>query len=271
MYRGEFKIIGRLLEMRNNFKRLMGICLILVMILGMMPFTAMAEATSGDITVSLTLDTRALKRNEAMLIYNEDNNYELFDSNYETFSVTIPIGSSVYDVLTKAATKNNFTVDADMYGDDYFVTSIGYIGEDSFSLEQQEEYLLRVEYFGSKFLASGWVYNVNGIYPDVSMGKTQVADGDDIRISYTITGSWDIATEDFLAADYPNLDLNFLDAFEELKASNPTGAAATFVSDIEEQMTEIENDYDGFTSRWYATSIFTGPQGLQAEVDAFLQ
>lgn len=264
MCRGVFKIIGRLLEMRNNFKRLMGICLILVMILGMMPFTAMAEATSGDITVSLTLDTRALKRNEAML---KDNNNQLLNFNHKTFTATVPDGSSVHDVLITVADQENFTVE----GTPSFVTAIGQVGEDYFTLQEQEDYLLRVEYYGSKFLASGWVYSVNDVYPPVPIGSTQVADGDDIRLAYTITGSWDIATEDFLAPDYPNIDLNFLDAFEELKASNPTGAAATFVSDIEEQMTEIENDYDGFTSRWYATSIFTGPQGLQAEVDAFLQ
>lgn len=74
-------------------------------------------------------------------------------------SVTIPAGGTVYDALV--ATGIGFG------GSSGYISSINSMGE------------------GDCGAGSGWMYSVNGSYPNVGCGSYTVADGDSIAWRYT--------------------------------------------------------------------------------------
>ena len=81
--------------------------------------------------------------------------------------LSLPEGASAFDALTAAARAQKVRVDytGGMYGT--YVRSIGYISE-----------------FGFGEL-SGWMYRVNGKFPDTSASNYVLSDGDVVEFVYT--------------------------------------------------------------------------------------
>ena len=76
-------------------------------------------------------------------------------------------GETVYDVLKRELKKDNILREASFTGDSVYVEGINNIYE--FSCGEQ----------------SGWMYEVNGVYPGKSCSKYDVVDGDIIKWNYT--------------------------------------------------------------------------------------
>lgn len=79
-------------------------------------------------------------------------------------SLTVSGDKSVFDILKTALEKNGLTIDA--RGD--YIKSIGGLGE------------------GDCGKSSGWMYRVNGEFPNKSCGRYVPGDGDQIEFIYSV-------------------------------------------------------------------------------------
>lgn len=127
------------------------------------------SAPEGDITVTVLAECAAAL-----------DNMESIDERVNTADVipadgvviayceaSLPEGATAYDALTLAARQQKVRVDGSgtVYG--VYVSAIGHIAE-----------------FGFGDM-SGWLYSVNGEYPEVSCGEYRLHDGDAVEFHYT--------------------------------------------------------------------------------------
>lgn len=92
-------------------------------------------------------------------------------------TVTVEKGSTVWDVLNKVARSNGIPVVKRGSGSSLYVSCINSLGEFDCGNE------------------SGWMYNVNGVYPMVSCGAYKVKSGDVIQWRYTTNLGKDLGQE----------------------------------------------------------------------------
>lgn len=289
------------MKKKNLMSKVLVLALALVMVFTM---TASAFATGDDesISVNVTIDTRTLSRSDVLM--RTTNGTALGTSPVVTTTVTVPEGSDVLDVLNAAKNQLGFEVisEASSYGGT-FVTDIAGVGEKSFvgdkvwdsstskynyqftytsggitknslftSEAEADDYLL----FAYGALCSGWVYSVNGYYPDVAMDLyTNVTANCNVNFRYTVTGSYDVGTSSFpTAAPYTNWDCEYIDTCDQLLAiENPDEDQEFIISSIEAEYEAAENattNIKGWTSPYYLNTTLAGENGSIEFVNAFI-
>lgn len=161
-----FTIILWLLKKRNykNFILLWLICGALALALCLLRIESAAnyyspsptaEASMGEVTLTIRCDT---VKGLTDARYIPDSAVILPEASYK-----IAENATVYDVLVQAAKKNQLQLDCR----GTYVAGISHLYEFD---------------FGN---LSGWMYRVNGVFPDVGCGEYQLSDGDRIEWLYT--------------------------------------------------------------------------------------
>lgn len=125
------------------------------------------STTSSELVCSIEIECKSILDNKSEL---KKGHEEYVPSNgiiLDTYSVEIPKSSTAYDLLSKAAKDKSITlnVESTMYGK--YVAGINNI--DEFDCGKQ----------------SGWLYSVNGKYPNVSCDSYTLKNGDKVVFSYT--------------------------------------------------------------------------------------
>lgn len=125
-----------------------------------------AENIANPITVNISVD--------AQTAYEKD--YIDYEYILEDMPVEVEEGSSAWDVLNKVAKSNDIPVVKKGSDTTLYVTHINSIGE--FDFEQ----------------GSGWMYNVNGEYPNYGADseKSSLKDGDKVQFRFTLDLGKDI-------------------------------------------------------------------------------
>lgn len=161
-----FTVILWLLKKRNykNFILLWLICGVLALALCLLRIESAANyyapsptvsASVGEVTLTIRCDT-VKGRTDAR--YIPDSAVILPEASYK-----IAENATVYDVLVQAAKQNQLQLDCR----GTYVAGISHLYEFD---------------FGN---LSGWMYRVNGVFPDVGCGEYQLSDGDRIEWLYT--------------------------------------------------------------------------------------
>ncbi len=156
-------------------KRITALLLIFVMIICCL--TACGESSGKDITctISVNCNTIAAQRDKFAQyesVIPEDGTV------LETTELTLSEGSTAYDALTKAAEDN-----------DILVAHKG-------SAKAKTIYIQGInglyEFYGGD--KSGWMYSVNGEFPNVGCSGYELKDGDEIVFAYTLHMGDDLET-----------------------------------------------------------------------------
>lgn len=213
---------------------------------GQATITATGLLTSASCTVAtgkinVTFRLIGATESEEPISFGE-NPGEYYGSEYQTWikttAYTVPQGSTVYDIFTKALAENNLAqIGAEM----------GYVSS-----------ITAPEILGGYDMAeftngnnSGWQYTINGTHPRQSILQYTLADGDAIIFHYTN----DFTYEDESTADYPEYQNKWLEAKDGAPADviaadvvedaiNAIGAVnANSKKDIE----KARNAYDALT------------------------
>ncbi len=135
----------------------------------------------SGITCFVTIDCRNIQNNLSSLkkgkkSFVPKNGYIL-----KTAAVTLPKGATAFDALKKAC-KENVCTDNCKY-----CQKSGIQLEFSFTPAYQSYYVEGIHQLYEKDCGSlsGWMFNVNGTYPDVSSSVYEVKDRDTITFAYT--------------------------------------------------------------------------------------
>lgn len=118
--------------------------------------------TDGDITVTLSIRCDTIKDRQKVNYYIPDDGVIL-----DTATFTADEGDTVYDVLLQAAKANNILLDNRGAEGAAYIAGINSLYEFA---------------YGD---LSGWMYRVNGEFPDVGCQSCTVSDGDKIEWLYT--------------------------------------------------------------------------------------
>lgn len=228
-------------------KKVISFILVLAMVFAMSA-TAFADT---NVTVHLTLDTQAYDLNSVM----KHSNSSSLGGSVVKADVTVPVGSTVWDVINKAADDLNMDLvtGSAVYGGTtgYYVTDIANVGPttsmNTYTTTQKQN---TFTYFGG-YLMSGWVYSIDGNYPSYFANQMNVTDGMNIKFAFTVTGPYDLNTNNY-TGDYSNPDRTFWDMMDKLQAKiaeDPTSDAAVwgqyvyddFISQIQDAKTNTSN------------------------------
>lgn len=224
-------------------KQLMALGLVGVMMFGMA--TSVMADTGNSVTCDVTIDTRALAL-ETKVVNGAGITGPV--TTFEDVVVTDLNNNGSIDMLDAliAASDNQtnftYTIVDSTYGD--YLTVIGNQGPDV----TDPSYLLTA--WG--YVQSGWMGSVNGVYPSTSLSLQSIASGDDVDFRFTITGSYDIATGNYIPGpnnDYPSLDLEFIDLVDEARASSDSDIKE--IGDAYYATIAAYADTDGYTSKFF--------------------
>lgn len=134
-------------------------------------------------TCTLTIDCRNLLKNADSL--KESKRQFVPESGYILKEVPVEVkkGETAFDIL-KRGCKENVCTDSCKY-----CKSGGVQLEFSFTPAYQSYYVEGIHQLYEKDCGtlSGWMYNVNGKYPDVSSSVYEVKTGDVITFAYTVS------------------------------------------------------------------------------------
>ena len=125
------------------------------------------QTTSSEIDCTITIECKSILDNMDDLKKGHESYVPKNGIMLENYKTTLKNGSTVYDLL-KTACKNNkitYTAKDTMYS----VYIVGINNIDEFDC-------------GKK---SGWLYSVNGKYPNVSVDSKKLKDGDKVVFTYT--------------------------------------------------------------------------------------
>ena len=203
--------------MRKGRRRGLSLLLVLVMLLGLLPGTAWAAGEEdGTVKVGINFDYRSVGESEVL-----DSLIEL-PSNQ---TVTVSVGSTVYDVLEEARTQGDFAV---QYGIGYggvengYVVGIGGIGEIGTLCEKLGAMCPDL------FKYAGWTYTVDG--QDGSGIQS-----DTVTENCTVLFQYQVYNVVGTGGAVTNYDIPFVDAYYGLK----------------EKLTEAEQlNKDTFSGDW---------------------
>ncbi|MGN1421020.1 MAG: DUF4430 domain-containing protein [Eubacterium sp.] len=135
---------------------------------------ATTEAKEEKTTSSYSQITCDVKIECGVILDNMDN-LKAGHSSYvpsdgiilDTYTVTVPSGSTAYDVLEKACSDNNIKLNAQKTAYGVYVAGINNIDEKDCGK------------------SSGWIYSVNDAFPQKSCGLYKLSNGDRVVFSYT--------------------------------------------------------------------------------------
>lgn len=227
-------------------KRILALGLTGIMMFGMAT-SVMADA-GGTVTCDVTIDTRALALETKVA---EGAGITGAVTTFENVKVTDLDNNGKIDMLDalKAASSNqtnfSYTVVDSEYGD--YVTAIGNQGPDV----TDPKYLLTA--MGA--VQSGWMGSVNGVYPSTSLGQQSVTDQDDVDFRFTITGSYDLTSGNYIPGpnnDYPALDLEFIDLVDKARASANSDIKKNGDNYYNTVAASVEDA--GYTSKYFRTT-----------------
>ena len=267
---------------KRTMKKGLAIVLALVMVFAMTA-TAFAE-TNSNITVTVKFDTRTLSRSNAVL--STSSGVTVGNTPVTTVTVTLEQGKSVRDALNAAAGQLGMTIETEaspFYAGSY-VTDIGGIGQQNFignaaydtsglftgytylhnglqslfaNKAAAQEYLTYYE----NTLWSGWVYNVDGMYPvDKTMDDYALQSNCTVAFRYTVSAYHDVTNEVYnLQPPYVNYDLQFIDAYEQLLAvASPNQDQQDILDAVDVEMASYENNTLGWTAPFYSNATLSG-------------
>ncbi len=226
-------------------KRILALGLTGVMMFGMAT-SVMADA-GGTVTCDVTIDTRALALETKVA---EGAGITGAVTTFENVQVTDLDNNGKIDMLDalKAASSNqsnfSYTIVGSGYGD--YVKAIGNQGPEV----TDPKYLLQA----MGFVQSGWMGSVNGVYPSTSLGLQSVTDNDDVDFRFTVTGSYDLTSGNYIPGpnnDYPALDLEFLDLVDKARVS--TDSTIKEVGDAYYDTVLALADKAGYTAEFFRT------------------
>lgn len=206
--------------MRKGRRRGLSLLLVLVMLLGLLPGTAWAAGgEDGTVDVEINFDYRSVGESEALA--------EMFKLSLPTNqTVTVSVGSTIYDVLEAAKTKGGFTVEYDTgFGgvENGYVVGIGDIGEIKELCGN-----LRATY-SDLFQYAGWTYTVDS-QDGTGIQNDKVTEDCTVLFQYQVYSG-------YVGQNWTNFDIPFVDAYYGLK----------------EELTEAEQlREDTFSGDWEA-------------------
>lgn len=210
--------------MRKGFAIVMALTMVFAM-----SVSAFADTNSGDMTVTVKLDSRSYDLESSM-------------ANLPEYEVTVPANSTVQDVVEKAAEQYNLNMQWKSVPDYYnpnlihkALTDVNGIGENSVENGADKEAiksaLLTFPDASDRgyYYMSGWVYGLtaaDGIeyFPSDYMDATNVVDGMTVTLHYSVTGCWDINTSNW-TSDFSNPDVTMWGLYDQVTekiAADPT-------------------------------------------------
>lgn len=136
--------------------------------------TTVAEAKSeknttsySEITCDVLIECSAILDNMDNLKAGHDSYVPSDGVFLDTYTVTLPSGSTAYDALEKACSDNNIKINAQKTSFGIYVIGINNIDEKDCGK------------------SSGWLYSVNDVFPQKSCGLYKLSNGDKVVFSYT--------------------------------------------------------------------------------------
>lgn len=125
------------------------------------------HTTSSEINCSITIECKSILDNMDDLKKGHESYVPKNGIMLENYKTTLKSGSTVYDLLKKACNDKGITYTAK--DTMYSVYIVGINNIDEFDCGKQ----------------SGWMYNVNGKYPNISVDSKKLKDGDKVVFTYT--------------------------------------------------------------------------------------
>ncbi len=125
------------------------------------------QTTSSEINCSITIECKSILDNMDDLKKGHESYVPKNGIMLENYKTTLKSKSTVYDLLKKACMDKGITYTAE--DTMYSVYIVGINNIDEFDCGKQ----------------SGWMYNVNGSYPNVSVDSKKLKDGDKVVFTYT--------------------------------------------------------------------------------------
>lgn len=226
-------------------KQIIALGLTGVMMFGMA--TSAFAAEEDSVRCSVTIDTRALALETGVV---EGAGITGPVTTFEVTNVTDLNNNGqidMMDALIKASdNQKNFSYyyEPSEYGGDY-LEEIGNQGP----YVTDPSHLITSSW---GVIQSGWMGSVNDYYPVVSLSLTNIEDGDDLEFRFTITGSYDIATDNYIPGvdnDYPALDLKFIDLVDQAMASEDVEIAG--YGEAYYETIAAYTDAEGYTSGFF--------------------
>ena len=151
-------------------KKLVALLMALVLVTSLLPGPVLAGET---VSVSVTMNTQSVAENVT------DYGMSLLPA---TAQVTVPVNSTIADVMKRWASDQNVTVSG---ADAGYITAIGDFGDfqsDAFSALCEKA---GMEIKPEIYKYAGWSYSLNGVYGK-GIGVDHVADGDVISFRYGV-------------------------------------------------------------------------------------
>lgn len=125
------------------------------------------HTTSSEINCSITIECKSILDNMDDLKKGHESYVPKNGIMLDNYKTTLKSKSTVYDLLKKACKDNNITYTAKETTYSIYIVGINNI--DEFDCGKQ----------------SGWMYSVNGSYPNVSADSKKLKDGDKVVFTYT--------------------------------------------------------------------------------------
>lgn len=125
------------------------------------------QTTSSEINCSITIECKSILDNMDDLKKGHESYVPKNGIMLENYKTTLKSKSTVYDLLKKACKDKGITYTAE--DTLYSVYIVGINNIDEFDCGKQ----------------SGWMYNVNGSFPNVSVDSKKLKDGDKVVFTYT--------------------------------------------------------------------------------------
>ena len=160
-------------------RKFTSVLLSLVLLTALTACGGAAEAPAGDLSCTLTISCETILDNLAELTEGKEALVPEDGVLLETTEVYFSQGESVFDILLREMQSRKIHMD--------FSTSPVY----------ESAY---IEGIGNLYefdcgALSGWMYSVNGVYPDYGVSKYYPQEGDDIRFNYTCDLGRDLGQE----------------------------------------------------------------------------
>lgn len=143
--------------------------------------TSTTVLEQGVLTCFVTIDCRNIQNNLSSLKKEKQSFVPESGFILKAAAVTLPKGATAFDALKKACKENACTDNCK------YCRKSGIQLEFSFTPAYQSYYVEGIHQLYEKDCGSlsGWMFNVNGIYPDVSSSVYEVNDRDTITFAYT--------------------------------------------------------------------------------------
>ncbi len=125
------------------------------------------QTSSSEINCSITIECKSILDNMDDLKKGHESYVPKNGIMLENYKTTLKSKSTVYDLLKKACNDKGLTYTAKTTAYSIYIVGINNI--DEFDCGKQ----------------SGWMYTVNGVYPNVSADSKKLKDGDKVVFTYT--------------------------------------------------------------------------------------